>query len=151
MNVEDLKELSRAVKTLAKHFATVIDHPLDDYPDPLSEEMDDELGSLVRLPRLRLARDIKLAYEKGDAPLIDTILSNNWQCEPEGVVIPDQYLKFVNTSIELPNPLKPKVWPPRLPEIHNEDLLQRVFTHKSVACERYRHLPEHELTSTTKC
>jgi hypothetical protein len=50
MNVEDLKELSRAVKALAKNLVTVIEHPLDDYPDPLSleEMMDDELESLVR-------------------------------------------------------------------------------------------------------
>jgi hypothetical protein len=56
MNVEDLKELSRAVKALAKNIATVIENPLDDYPDSLSdEEMDDELESLVRLASVRLA------------------------------------------------------------------------------------------------
>ena len=86
MNVEDLKELIRAVKALAKIIATVIENPLDDYPDPLSdEEMDDELESLVRLASVRLARHMKLAYEKGEAPLIDTILSINRQREPEGV------------------------------------------------------------------
>jgi hypothetical protein len=86
MNVEDLKELSRAVKALARNLATVIENPLDDYPDSLSdEEMDDELEAMVRLASVRLARHIQLAYEKGEAPLIDTILSINWQREPEGV------------------------------------------------------------------
>ena len=84
MNVEDLKELSRAVNGLAENLATVIENPLDDYPDSLSdEEMDDELESLVRLASVRLARYIQPAYEKGEAPLIDTILSINRQREPE--------------------------------------------------------------------
>ena len=56
MNVEDLKELIRAVKALAKNLATVIENHLDDSPDSLSdEEMDDELESLVRLASVRLA------------------------------------------------------------------------------------------------
>jgi hypothetical protein len=53
------------------NLATVIENPLDDYPDSLSdEEMDDELESLGRLASARLARHIQLAYEKGEAPLI---------------------------------------------------------------------------------
>jgi hypothetical protein len=89
MNVEDLKELSRAVNGLAENLATVIENPIDDFPDSLSdEEMDEELESLVRLVSVRLARHIQLAYEKGEAPLIDTILSINWQRVQEGVNAP---------------------------------------------------------------
>jgi hypothetical protein len=83
MNVENLKELSRAVRAVATHLATVIEHPI---PDSLSnEEMDDELESLVSQPSVRLARHIQLAYKKREAPLFDTILSINWQRELEGV------------------------------------------------------------------
>jgi hypothetical protein len=80
MNVENLKELSRAVRAVAKHLATVIEHPI---PDSLSD--DAELESLLRQPSVRLARHIQLAYKKREAPLIDTILSINWQRGQEGV------------------------------------------------------------------
>jgi ribonuclease-3 len=148
MCITQARRLSTAVEGLAQAFQAVLTISPElqdiDFESP-NVELDDEVLTLLRQPPLRIARAIKSAYEKGEADMVDIIMSNYWG-NSTGVVTD---FKFVSSSPSLEAVVNRslKAWPPSLPRINDDDLEIRVFTHKSAVSKLYPDIPEEDSLS----
>jgi ribonuclease-3 len=160
INAAELDQLNHAIVSLGRSFRTVLDIAPNLFdPDPAcsQEELSEEDHAALQQPRMKLLREIRLAYKRGDASLIDRILSPESFHNSVGpdAEVPENFLKFVTPKSSSLPPLKDeiprrqdgqplykqrrtqKMWPPPLPEFSNKRLENQVFTHKSVANEKY--------------
>lgn len=116
--------------------------------------IDPTLRSFIRKPRVRLAQMFVQNYWKGNMPLVNDIIYTKlpsafidivpklreFTVDAESRAKLDEMWRSL--VLKLPTPVKRMTadavehegdWPPPLPPIHNEQILQQVFTHRS-AC-----------------